>query len=334
LGKEDSCNEISHNIFFYNSLSDAEKEKINKHIVQCSPCKTLFDRIQYINSLLTMHIDEDSLASYTLLKEKNEQFYLDEKKLSLAEIAHIEKHVAHCRVCKEKYNQLQSQYADMLKFWQDSDYTDFDIQPLSRLVNEADKKAHFKIQKNKKYVYPLLAAAAVILILLLTLNKQQDIPSFENWPDNDNVEMPLSIRGAVADQLQQGISHLNQADYPEAILDFRDYINSEADAISKNYARYLLGLTYFKSATQNNEINRTHIDKSMTELHQVASETRNIAIQEDAFWYLAQASLLKNDLPHAVRYFEKVRLLNGSRAKESEKMLQRLKENAHSIDSD
>ena len=125
------------------------------------------------------------------------------------------------------------------------------------------------------------------------------------------------------------IERLNQHNYESAIRFLKIYISETSDLYTKNYARYLIGYAYLKSVKISNnnkeKINKdSNVRNGLQYLNLVLEHTNNEGLKEDALWYLGKAYLLLDEVTQAKIYFNKVSLMRGPRADDSQVILYNL----------
>jgi len=313
-------------------LDEDQKKVISDHITWCNNCKALYNRINLINIAIEDHIDDDKLGHYSIFKFHPNDTDFDAKRFSKTEINKIDHHLNLCNACKEKFIEKQSLYSDMNEYWIDSSLPDIELLPFTE--EERPIKQRFtqilitlikSIQINKKIRYSSLAAATTVLILVMFLLIERK-PSINDLAKLDDINIPVSIRSGYTNTLQKGIILFNQKNYSDAIIQFDKYVETELKSNDQNYAKYLLGLSYIKSAEKSERINVSLVEKGIVQFNNILTTTDNSILKENVLWFLGKAYLMKKDIKKAMRYFESVNSLDGNRAEKSRVILNQLKD--------
>lgn len=328
---------ICDKIYYFFNLEDGEKKEILQHITICSKCRKIYDQLILLKDNFDgNHINEGLLDRYITFtnfpgeKDSNSEELLD------FEFRLIENHINKCSVCKAKLVEKQAVYVEMNKFWENANLPDFILNP-TNMGNKQEKNVLKKlISQIKSFKVPgipgfrQLALSAIIIISIFIVfpffNLEE--PTLQQLAQIEEIYIPYFVRSST-NGFQAGIEFFNQKNYTGAILKFQEYLNHSSDLDNKNYAHYLLGLSYVLKASsrENNENtgnNSLLLVQGVENLKAALTDTGNNLLNENIFWYLGKAYLMSNDIITAKYNFEKVKALNGSKKAASIEVLDRL----------
>jgi tetratricopeptide (TPR) repeat protein len=329
LNETYKCDEISNFIFFPNDLDNQQKEKLNKHLQSCAECKKLYKNIDKIRIGIYDHIDDELLSEFIENeKHNNEKDYISHK-VSDKDIKMIKEHLDFCNMCGSKYKERQLIYSELNEHLENFDFLETEIRPFliektkipSMLISQI-KQLIQDIHFNKKIVYGSLITVVLFFAILTNLDSKK--PTIEDLAYINEIEIPVSTRGGTSDNLQKAIFLFNDKMYSKSIILLEKIVDN--DSINKEYAQYLLSLSYLMLATKNDEIRQSLIDKAIYRLNSLQEVINNTNLKENVLWYLGKAYLLNKDISKAATCFEKIYKLDAYRSPESQIILKQLKE--------
>jgi hypothetical protein len=239
-----------------------------------------------------VHIEEELLYSYLLLKNGNEP----EDKLVYALQSKIEDHLINCSICNDKYGFLETIYSET------ADH-------LANTINDNKTVGHSSdeiypstfLQKFSTYKYAFVSIASV-LILYIGLNIVSSIstPDFKKdlFTEQDNEF--YKTRGRTSLLFQKALDAIENSNYSDAVNYLNEDISEHDKESSIFYSHYILGLTYLKSSESNFLGMFNNFDVKKVEL---AIESFNSSIKKnisgnydnlnlDAHYYLGRSYLL------------------------------------------
>lgn len=333
-----TCEKYQDNIYFFNTLGEDQKAEIHQHIKNCVECRDLFGKIVQINANLKSngksdHPDFEILESYAISGFSPKEHDFTGRQLSKNEISSIENHVASCKLCSVKVNSLKTEFEDMNRYWDESEFPDFQMGPAT-LTNRIQQKVISLFGENKKAVsYRLIPLSIAAMVLFFVFSQSLFFSEVGNPISQlgaiNDVYINYSVRGSEQSLLQQGIQAINEKNYLSAVNSFEESIRQNLDDPNKSYNYYLCGLSMIlqaqkNSADQSDPENKELLEKGIKNLQIANSTSGNQSIREDALWCTAKAYLMKNDIEKARQFFKETQALKGRRFNESRDILKSL----------
>lgn len=337
-----TCKKIKDNIFFFNSLSEQEKNKISEHIAHCPGCQDHFNKIHNLTRLVrSKHIEDSLIESYVIYQNQPDEAEYHGKKLNISEINLIEKHLLNCSECSAKFEKIKSTYLEMDQYMESLNFPDIILHPQGikkiLLIKNMKFQEHAIILKDfilsvfLKHKSLAISVSVFAFIIISVLCFSENSGSIKNLALIEDINIPVSTRSAITDDLQKGILLFNQKKYSMAVTVLERYIKNDLKDYNKDYARYILGLSYLKQAgvLKDAHLGSDHLsvlNKGIKQLNFVLKDAKNPALSEDIVWFLGKAYLMKKDTITAKQYFEKVIALKGNKSKESQEILDNLQD--------
>lgn len=125
---------------------------------------------------------------------------------------------------------------------------------------------------------------------------------------------------------------MNEGRYSEAITLLEPFSEEASDASEDrlvNYAHYLSGLAWVYEAKS--EVfgrvlaySDARLDRAIDHLQAVTESGQGGRVEEDAYWLLGKAHLMKKDPARALEAFGEVVRMNGRHASEARQLIQAL----------
>ncbi|UCH88001.1 MAG: zf-HC2 domain-containing protein [Thermoplasmata archaeon] len=341
-----NCKNISEKIMFFDDLGDMEQDAIKQHTEQCTACQQKLEAYQTIMVSLKQHLDDhvidvELLERYSIYLAARDEPDYDGRKLTASEIAEIREHLSDCPRCQKKVDQLSLDYQDIVTCLEDTELASLTLADEAHRPSLSDQAAEFLRKATDALkdlftlstprLYPIAVGAVAVLLILIWFgpffrgsdNPYAHLMTFEH-------ERIFSVtRGNLPQSLNQGIYNFQQGNYKQAILDLEQFIPENSNEILLSQAHLAAGIAYLHEA-QSDFLGRFHkidtnlVDSGIQHLRAVTDLTDNLRVKEDAFWFIGNAYLLKQDANQAKGAFEKVIEQNGQRFKSAQELIREL----------
>lgn len=341
------CKNYREKLIYFDDLDSEVQAEVKAHLKTCANCRNDFDKFRRIlNSLKNMnqnvHISEKFLARYVVYQfDPNEPDY-DGVILTDGEVNKIRGHLTRCDDCRKKFEEMQQEFQSIESYLEGLDLPDVfvrKIEPPTPLKDRISSALETVINGIRTTLTPaagryVLIPATVIAVLLAIF---LFLPVFQSGSNNyfkvaalQDTRVSYLTRGGGSGSLHTGLFEFNEGNFSSAIVLLEQYIESNPDDPNRNFAEYVCGISYLYEVNKNlrKGLQPEHyrlIEKGMKHLQTVLSGSDNPRLLEDANWYMAKAYLMKDDIPVAISYFEKILKLNGRRYQQAKDILRDLK---------
>jgi TolA-binding protein len=338
-----TCDNIYEKILFFDDLSAGEQEEIRKHAEHCAGCRQKLREFQSIRVSLQHHqaehrVDDELLERYSVyLEAANEPDY-DGRRLTTAEIGEIREHLTECPGCRDKVERLRREYQAIHTYLENTDLAGLSFaaaeaepsfpEKMTKALRNVGETIRDKISFSSPVFYPIAAGAIAGLLLLLWFGpffRDSDNPYY-HLAVIDQPELSFVTRGSMPDAFSKGLSAFQEGNYQLATRELEIFLSQSPDSTSQFYAHYLLGISCLSAAESDflgrfQKIDRNLLGKGMEHLQSAGGLTDYAGFQEECYWYLGKAYLLKGDGAGAKELFEKMIQLKGRRFREAREII-------------
>ncbi|NOX19246.1 MAG: hypothetical protein GXO87_13310 [Chlorobi bacterium] len=313
------------------NLTSEETRLLNKLIEENPEFKRYLPLMQTLKSLPEKtHIDADVIAEYVMFKNG-----MTVDNSSIIEFApRVEKHLSSCEKCMNVFTELNEEFNEVDNYVTEQ----FAPKEEKAVIHEKTKGNVFEIIWNFfnaggiKYS---LATAFSALLIYVTLFGISEIttPNYIGLFGKETIDEAQFTRGRETPFFLKGQTALNDNDIDSAIKYFKEDLKRNPNDNTDFYTNYILGMLYLKKSKTSfiglfpsfNEddlsgaINnfKTAIKKNKTGMFE--------NINYNAYYFLGEAYLLKNDFQNAIKYLNLVVENRGGYSEEAKKMLSELK---------
>jgi len=337
-----NCRRFSEKIILFDDLSKDEKAIVQSHLKECEDCQAYFDNVMTIMHSLKSagHSTDEQLTRFIISENFPDESDFDGEKLSIHRALEIKSHLQGCSLCREKYEEMRTEFAALESFIDESITADLGLGQdfVSKLFNTIKTKLgnltenwkRLLTSPRRKFVFISATGVAILLVMILFLPIFKSSDSLYRLGRLENTEITFLTRSAGVDHLKFGVSEFNNGDYSLAVEELESFILEHSDDPNREIAEYVCGLAYLFQANktldkQIEPLQNQNIEKGIEHLQTVLAISANRRLQEDCNWYIGKAYLMKRDGPTAVEYFEKVKNLKGRKAEKAKEMLAELK---------
>jgi tetratricopeptide (TPR) repeat protein len=348
-----NCKNISEKIMFFNDLDTMEQDEIKQHTTQCIDCQKKLEEFQTLLTSLKQYqnehvINEELLERYSIYLATGDEPDYDGRKLTASEIEEIREHIGECPRCQKKVEQLSRDYRDIETYLEDTELASLYLATETQNQSLADQtwrilkngvdslKDFFTLSTHR--LYPIAVGAVVILLVFIWFGpffRGSDNP-YSHLMTLEHERIFSITRGNLPQSLNQGIYNFQQGNFKQAILHLEQFILENSDEQLLSQAHLAAGIAYLFEA-QSDFLGRFHkidtnlVDSGIHHLRAVTDLTDNLRVKEDAFWFIGNAYLLKQDAIQAEGAFEKVIELNGQRFKSARELIREIENTMESL---
>ena len=305
------------------NLSGEEEKAIQKIIGEDSEAKELYLAHQKIKEALNSrenHISYDELADYLLVKNENEP----EDKNIYAKIPFIEKHIRECSKCTKEFQIFNEEYTEI------DNVVKSEIPAFEEKLPEkqAEDKIIYKRPVFSKYIFVSLLLVAFAYGGMYMFSRIVTPSNYSIATLKNNNKFYIT-RGRETEYFQKSLNALDDKNYTQTIEYLKDDIKANPKDETIFYSYYILGLTYLETAPKSfiglfPSFNQTNIGEGISNLEkslQLNNSGKYENINLDSYFYLGKASLMKNNIGSAKKYFNIVVNEHGSKMNEAKTIL-------------
>lgn len=329
-----SCEEFQARIPDLQELRPEEWTDLERHTTTCRDCGAkLEEHRRLMQALRTLeaplHVDSEQLTRYAIYRAAPSEPDYDLKSLSGPEAQQIEGHISECPRCRLAVDSIVEQYREV-----DRLLTEAGIPPVptvrpSLWVLVRDELERVLLRAKDALIstpsYPAAGVAlGVLLVALMWMGPWLRGP-YDGLAVVDVTETKFQIRGSSA--LTKGITLMNEGRYSEAITLLEQFSDEASDDRLVNYSHYLSGLAWVYEAKS--EVfgrvlaySDARLDRAIDHLQTVTASSEGGGVQENAYWLLGKAHLMKKDPSQALVAFAEVVQMNGRHAAEARQLIQ------------
>jgi len=311
-----------YNLLSKNELNEQEQTELDTLINTDPVAKEIYSSFNKIKSGFKSlrHPVLEEISDYVLYKNNMGPEYSD----TLSKIPSIENHIKKCNPCNKLFLELNQELHDI------------DIFVTSEFSGKVIKKedvSFFNRNFNKRY-YGVTSFAIIFFVLFISLISSLTTPrAFKVADLGDSPELYIT-RGRLTNEFQEGLIALESDNYTFAIKNFKNDIDIHNSDPSIFYSCYILGLTYLESSKKGfgglfESYDLVKVEEGIKYL-QFAIAKNNSGnfpnVTFDSEFFLAKAMLMKNNIPEAKKYLQKVIVSKGAKMDEALLMLSKLQE--------
>src|SRR5512139_1869654 len=220
----------------------------------------------------------------------------------------VSDHLKVCSDCRKEYNELRNEYSVI------TDHVSKSIsqKPISKQSNSFSN-SFLKGTGTFKYAFAVLALIMVTYAGLFVVSSSITPDYKKNLFEND-FENSYLTRGRTSPSFQQGMSAIDEKNYPKAIEFLTKDITDHKNEKSIFYSHYILGLTYLKVSESDflglfKSYSNENVDLAITNFElslQKNSSGSYENLRLDTYYYLGRAYLLIDNTESAILNFQKV----------------------------
>ena len=267
------------------------------------------------------HLSEDEIAEYIL-----HQNGMNPDNTSVTgRVPFIETHLRKCSICAELYKELNFEYSDADSYI--SEIIQHDSKSLSNPENVKPKTSYSRY-RTSRYAFASVLAIGLVYLILFIFSSLSTSAYLKAAGLNNVTEFSVN-RGRATENFQNSLKALEKENYNQAIDYLQKDIKQNPDDETIFYSYYMLGLSYLETAghsfaglfpgyDQDRAIAGANYLKESVRKNNSGKFTN---IKLNAYFYLAKASLMVNDIKSAKEYLSMVINEKGSKMEEAKKLL-------------
>lgn len=329
-----SCEEFQARIPDLQELRPDEWTDLERHTTTCRDCRAKLDVHRRLMAALRaleapLHVDGERLTRFAIHRAAPAEPDYDLVRLSGREVQQIEGHVSECPRCRLAVESIVEQYREI-----DRVLAEAGIPPVPTVRpsiwvlvrNELERawlRAKNALISTPSYPAAVVALGVFLIALVWTGSWLRD--PYQALANVEVTETSFLTRDS-SSALTQGMTLMNEGRYSEAIALLEQYSDSESDDRLLNYAHYLSGLAWVYEART--EVfgrvlaySDARLDRAIAHLQKVTQSDVGGRVQEDAFWLLGKAHLMKKNPERALEAFAEVEQMHGRRASEARQLI-------------
>ncbi len=304
-------------------LSEAEKTELDSILTEHEEARKFYDTYNKIKSASgkSAHISSDDLGRYILFKN-NDGTQSDDFRNRITE---IENHLKNCLACQAEYEMLSEEYSFASEFVAGQLYQE------KKTISAANM---FNMFTKQSYAFKYSFAAVFVLgFLYIILNAA----SFALTPLNYKLAFEMNnkdvyvTRGRATTEFQKGLKAIENDDYQDAIIHFKNDIELAGNENTLFYTYYILGLTDLEAAQKEfiglfPNFNTKLVNDAIFNLNK-SLELNNGTfknIELDTYFYLGKAYLILGNIEMAKMNLNKVVSEKGSKMNNAKEVLSEL----------
>jgi tetratricopeptide (TPR) repeat protein len=274
---------------------------------------------------LTGHLLAEDLYNYILYKNSQEP----EDKTIISKIPFIEEHLRVCEQCNNEFKNFNSEFINIDNYISKT----FTNSPVKE-HDENDVSIFVALQRQLSFSRNTFITLIVLgfIYLGLYLTAPLTVPVTKKLAlMHDQSELYIT-RGRATNDFQMSLTALAKNDYNRAIIYLnRDIIKNRNDE-TIFYSYYILGLAHLINAEERilgifPDFDKSEVHKGLKALESAIVKNhsgRYPNITLDAYYYIAKAQLMLNNVDKAKKYLNMVIDLRGSKVRQAENMLKAL----------
>ena len=310
------------------NLTEEEQELLKQFTGSDDELKSFMTVYKKIESSLSSlgHIPTDLLAEFVLYETGGGES--NDKVMGILK-PKVSGHLKECLECRKEYDELKNEYSVITDHVSKSISQKPDSKQSSSFINSL-----LKGTGNFKYAFAVLTLIMVTYAGLFVVSSSITPDYKKNLFEND-FENSYLTRGRTSPSFQQGMSAIDEKNYPKAIEFLTKDITEHKSEKSIFYSHYILGLTYLKVSESDflglfKSYNSENVDLAITNF-ELALEKNSSGSYEnlrlDTYYYLGRAYLLIDNTESAILNFQKVVEGKGRFASEAQKLIPGLEKN-------
>lgn len=338
-----NCDELHDAIVLFEDLGASDRREVTAHVEKCAACRKKFEEYRAVMAAVVEstdagHIDEPMLTRYGIyLSEPAEPDY-DGRKLAADEISHIAEHVERCSSCRQKVDRTEQEYLEIEAYLEEAGVPSVDLGKVSarsrlgrwavRLFELPSTVARTLMSIPAPKLYP--AAVTVLATLLVAvwvspLFRGSGYIYYELAAIEDE-EITFVTRNGASAQMSDGLLDFSEGHYAQAREHLEGYISENPDDPNVAYAHYVSGVACLRAAKSDVlgrfvRFDTELLDRAVRHFQMAAQLSDNPRIDEDAYWFLAKAYLMKQEAGPALGAFREVSEMKGRRFRQSQEMV-------------
>jgi hypothetical protein len=335
-----SCTEFQARIPDLQELRPEELSDLERHTTTCRDCAAKLEEHRRLMTALRtleapLHVDGERLTRFAIHRAAPSEPDYDLVRLSGREVQRIEGHVSECPRCRLAVESIVEQYREIDRLLGEAGIPPVPIVRPSLWVLVRDELERALLRAKNALIstpsFPTaFVALGVVLIAIVWMGPWLRDP-YHELAFVEVTEASFLTRDS-GSALTQGMTLMNEGRYSEALALLEQFSDSESSQSSQSderllsYAHYLSGLAWVYEAKSEVfgrvlSYSDARLDRAIAHLESVTRSGQTGRVQEDAYWLLGKAHLMKKDPHRAVEAFSEVEQLHGRHSGEARQMI-------------
>lgn len=321
-------------------LRPGERTDLERHAEKCQGCGAQLEGYRGLMAALRTlgspkHVEGERLTRFALYRAAPTEPDYDQARMSEYDIQQIEGHIGDCPRCRLAVDSIIEQYHEVDRVLAEAGVPPVPIvrQP-SFWVSVRDELERAWSRAKSVLIttpsYPTAGVAlGVLLVVVVWMGPWLRHP-YHELTAVEATETSFLTRDS-SSALSRGIALMNEGRYSEATTLLEQFTEGESDDRLLGYAHYLSGLAWVYEAKT--EVfgrvlayNESRLDRAIAHLEAVTASGPSGRIQEDAYWLLGKAHLMKREPERALEAFTEVEQMDGRRAGEARQLIRAIGE--------
>ena len=272
------------------------------------------------------------MTRYAIHLQDSEHPDYDGRRLSVREISEIETHLEKCEPCRNRLEETQREFQNIVDFVEDAGFADFSTHP-EKVTQVPRYNSKAKITWNAIFGAPKIQLAITFGLVLLTLSSifylQLNRHPYAEWAVIRKPNLEFQVRGSSEDLLSKAAVNYQQSNFKEAVTLFKQFIGQKETEQLHHFTHFYAGISYLLLAEKKMggwifDYRKNDIINGIKHLQEVLTLTQNQRYLEDVHWFLAKAYLRLSDRNKALTELNKVLEFSGPRRNEAEELIENL----------